>query len=178
MSKHPIEIIMPDVIFEQQVQQKRQTNVARVKAILNNEYNDWLVVRQYVRENMWKLKGQMFPIEVASIQDLGLDKDYEKLNCIIINDMELLPYLRVFELLKEMEEKKEKLEKLKSLDAMLCPKCDTPLEDKPNQFHWRGRNFNGLVCPECKALWDYDDQFVKYTQAFANLEKKGRVSGT
>lgn len=159
MSKHPIEFIMPDVIFEQQVQQKRETNVAKVKQILNNEYNEWLEIRQYVRENMWKLKGQLFPIEVSSIQDLGLDKDHEDYNCIIINDMELLPYLKVYDLLKELEEKTEELKKQKSIEAMICPKCNSPLEEKPNQFHWRGKNFSGLVCTECKSLWD--DQFLK-----------------
>lgn len=178
MSKNPIEIVMPDIMFEQQVQQKRQTNVARVKAILENDYNDWLFVRQYVRENMHRLRGKDFPIEVDSIQDLGLDKDHEQYNCIIINDMELLPYLKVFDLLKEIEKKEAKLEKLAKLDAMICPKCEAPLEDKPAMFSFKGLSINGLICTECASRWDYDDQYEKYIKAYENLKKAGRLSGT
>ena len=25
---------------------------------------------------------------------------------------------------------------------------------RPGMFYWRGRSFSGLVCEQCKSLWD------------------------
>lgn len=171
--KHPTEFIIFENQLEQQVQEKRQTNVAAVKNILNNEYNEWLFIRQYVVENMHKLMGKMFPIEVSSLQDIR-----DPYNCVVVNDIEILPYLRVYEEIKLVEEQMEKLEKKKKLEQAICPKCDAELETKPNMFHWRGQDFSGLVCKECNSLWDFDDQFVKYTLCYSKLEKEGRASGS
>lgn len=44
-----------------------------------------------------------------------------------------------------------------------CPKCLGPLVRKPKMFHWRGRDFHGLVCEPCKALWkDGQDDFFDH----------------
>lgn len=174
MNKHPIEFVMPDIMFERQVQQKRETNQERVKHIINNEYNEWLFIRDYVRKNMYKLKGKHIPIEVSSLTDI-----VDPYNCVVVNDMEMKPYLAIYDEIKLVEAAMERVERNKSLDSSTCPKCESPeIEVKPNMFHWRGNSFAGHVCKHCNALWDYDDHFIKFTQAYSNLEKKGRISGT
>lgn len=173
MNKHGIEFVMPDIMFEQAVQKKRETNQERVKHIINNEYSEWLYIRQYVRENMWKLKGQYIPIEISSLTDI--EHPY---NCVFLNDMEIRPYLSIYDEIKLFEAKEEQAKKNRDIEAMICPKCESPLEIKQGVFNWGGTSFSGHVCLECKSNWDYDDEFLKYTQAYAKLQKKGRVSGT
>lgn len=44
-----------------------------------------------------------------------------------------------------------------------CPKCNQELTREPGMFHWRGRDFYGLVCRACKSLWDDPtDSFEEY----------------
>jgi hypothetical protein len=38
-------------------------------------------------------------------------------------------------------------------DPTVCAGCNHQLEERPAQYHWRGRSFPGLVCPCCNALW-------------------------
>jgi hypothetical protein len=174
MTKHGIEFVMPDIMFEQAVHQKKETNQIAVKQIINNDYNEWLYIREYVRKNMYKLKGQCLPIEVSSLTDI-----VDPYNCVVINDMEMKPYLAIYDEIKLYEETAERIERNKNLEASICPKCESPeIEVKPNMFHWRSNSFAGHVCKNCNALWDYDDLFIKFTQAYTNLEKKGRVNGT
>lgn len=41
-----------------------------------------------------------------------------------------------------------------------CMNCMGRLERRPRMFHLRGRDFQGLVCIECNALWnDPEDSF-------------------
>jgi hypothetical protein len=174
MNKHGIEFVMPDIMFEQAVHQKKETNQIRVKQIINNDYNEWLFIRQYVRENMWKLKGRDIVVEVSSLTDIT-----DPYNCVMVNDVEMKPYLAIYEEIKAVEAAIERVERNKALDAGICPKCELPdIEIKPSMFHWRGNNFAGHVCKSCNSLWDYDDNFIKFTQAYSNLEKKGLVSGS
>lgn len=172
MSKHGIEFVMPDVMFEQAVRQKKETNQEIVKTIINNEYAEWLHIRQYVRENMWKLRGQYVPIEISSLTDI-----VDPYNCVVLNDMEMRNYQSIYDEIKIFEGREELAKRNKALDAMTCPKCESKLEMKPKAFHWGGVSFAGHYCKECNSLWDYDDDFVKYTFAVKNLEKKGRTSG-
>jgi len=34
-----------------------------------------------------------------------------------------------------------------------CPKCGGLNERRECMFHWRGRDFDGMVCVKCNALW-------------------------
>lgn len=44
-----------------------------------------------------------------------------------------------------------------------CPKCKKPLAKRAGHFHWRGRDFHGLVCDDCNALWnDSEDSFIAH----------------
>jgi len=44
---------------------------------------------------------------------------------------------------------------------MICPKCNQPAIVKEAMFHWRGKNFSGLVCETCNTLWDNPDDSFK-----------------
>lgn len=53
-----------------------------------------------------------------------------------------------------------------------CPSCDDPLDERDAMYHWRGRYFSGLVCPNCNALWPVGDghrQFVEAVRASAGV---------
>lgn len=40
-------------------------------------------------------------------------------------------------------------------------KCGTPVVERDGMFYWRGQTFKGLVCEECKALWNHpSDSFL------------------
>lgn len=105
-----IEIVMPAPVFQKAVKQKA-TNVARIKQILENEYNAWDERRKYVKENMWKLKDREFPIKVTALTDIG-----DPYNCIVLNDMEMLSYDEVFEVIKDIENKIEKENKKNGIE--------------------------------------------------------------
>lgn len=172
--KHGIEFVMPDIMFEQAVHQKKETNQIAVKQIINNEFAEFLEIRKYVRENMYKLKGQTMPIEISSLTDIG-----DPYNCVVLNDLEMKPYLEMYDEIKLYEERVEKLERNKKIEDGICPKCEAiSIELKHNVFNYRGNSFAGHVCKECNSLWDYQDHFLRFTHAYSLLEKKGRVSGT
>ena len=45
-------------------------------------------------------------------------------------------------------------------------KCGRAFEERPNQFHWRGRSFSGLVCSECNSLWNNPrDSFLAHVSS-------------
>lgn len=49
------------------------------------------------------------------------------------------------------------------MDETICPGCEKKMVKKPNMFHWRGRFFSGLVCPDCNSLWDDpEDSFAEH----------------
>jgi hypothetical protein len=35
-----------------------------------------------------------------------------------------------------------------------CPKCGSPVVERPACFAWRGQKFPGLICTRCNALYD------------------------
>ena len=37
-----------------------------------------------------------------------------------------------------------------------CPKCGVALEERANQFYWRGVYYPGLVCSDCNGLWSIE----------------------
>lgn len=174
MSKAPTEFI----IFEQRLEEKadeakeaaKAAQRERFKHKLQNEYDEWSFIRDYVRRHMHLLKGQKLPIEISSIQDIS-----DPYNCVILNDIEMLPYLAIYDEIKMIEAQMERLERNKKLEQKICPKCEGEVESKPNMFHWRGNSFAGLVCKDCTSLWDYDDSFVKFTAAHSKLEKENRT---
>jgi hypothetical protein len=48
-------------------------------------------------------------------------------------------------------------------DVYVHTKCGSELARKPRMFHWRGRDFPGLVCEKCMALWsDPNDSFCAH----------------
>jgi hypothetical protein len=67
---------------------------ARLKA----EYD---VTRDYVLTNFKKLRGTMIPIEVLGIQNLPGH------NCLILNDMLLLPYTEAEHILRSFEDDRD-----------------------------------------------------------------------
>lgn len=173
--KAPTEIILFDNNLEKKVDEAKEAARAAQRELfkqkLQKEYDDWGFIRNYVCQHMHILKGQKLPFEITSLQDIR-----DPYNCVIFNDMEMLPYQDVYDEIKLMEKRQEKLEEKKKMDDKECPKCGGALEDKPSVFHWKGESFAGLVCTECKARWDYDDSFAKYVAAFIKLEKEGRFN--
>lgn len=70
---------------------------------LEHEYDQFKDLRAWVIRNMHHLKGERVEIEVHHITNL------ETLDCIIIDDLLILPYHEVAEMLmKIMEEKKSR----------------------------------------------------------------------
>jgi len=52
-----------------------------------------------------------------------------------------------------------------------CSKCKKELVVKDAMFFWRGHYFTGLVCEECKALYDNpDDSFLAHVKKTAEAE--------
>jgi len=48
-----------------------------------------------------------------------------------------------------------------------CKTCNTKLVVKERMFHWRGKDFSGLVCEPCNALYDNpEDSFEDYVKTF------------
>lgn len=165
-----IEIIMPAVAFEKAVQKKHGTNVDAVKQILDNEYNQWLEVRDYVRKNMYKLKGHTTSLEVTSLTDIS-----DPYNCVVINDMDMRTYQAVFEEIKEVEEKEETLRVSLSLDEGLCPSGCGPVELKDDLYIVMGKHVAGHTCSQCLGSWDQDDLVKHLRDISFKLERKGRI---
>ena len=54
-------------------------------------------------------------------------------------------------------------------EPKICTKCGSVFERRPEQFHWRGQFFHGLVCVTCNSLWDDpDDSFEAAVIASSN----------
>ncbi len=96
--RDPTEIVM----FEQAVEQQKQTQEDRVKAILDRDFDEFKKMRAYVLKNIHKLRGHMVPIEVMGIQSLPSHE------CIIINDLLLVSYTEAAEMIREIEHARSK----------------------------------------------------------------------
>lgn len=167
-----IEIIMPAVAFEKAVHAKHETNVQAVTQKLKSEYNDWLSVRDYVRKNMYKLKGTHTKIEVTSLTDIT-----DPYNCVVVNDMDMRSYQAVYDEIKELEEKIEQIRINESLDAGLCPSgCgEVRLSDQNSRWYSEWPTILWHRCDRCLADWDYDKQDEKLLQLISQIRKKGRL---
>lgn len=168
-----IEFVMPAVAFEKAVQDKHGTNVEAVKQILDNEYNEWLEVRDYVRKNMWKLKGKTTSLEVTSLTDIS-----DPYNCVVINDMDMRHYQSIFDEIKEVEEKEEQLKINEALDSGLCPSGCGEVDTHSTGMLVLSPKFlvSGYRCNKCETTWDYDNQVKRLRKLLSEIERKGRTT--
>ena len=97
------------VLFEEANQEakKTQSQEERVKAILERDFDIFKNQREFALKNMHLLRGKKVPIEVDSIQSLPSH------NCIIINDLLLMSFVEVEDLIvafQNMEKKRKEKE--------------------------------------------------------------------
>lgn len=169
--KEGIEFIAPDIMFERAIKKSKETNVDAVKKILETEYAHWNEVRKYVRENMYKLKGEKLEIEVSCLTDIS-----DPYNCVVVNDHELMTYQQVYDVIKDLEQKKE-LEAINSdLKNKLCPnQClNADLHESSDKFN--GLQITLLKCGDCGTVWDHDDKYKKFKESYYDLIHSSRLS--
>lgn len=87
----------PIVMIEEAQEKAPANQEARVKAILERDYDEFKRIRDFVVKNMHKLKGKYVPLEVMAIQNITSH------HCIIINDHFLFPYHEVADFIMELE---------------------------------------------------------------------------
>lgn len=61
------------------------------------EFDQFCLMRDYVLKNLTYLKGKQVPVDVDTITHLPSH------NCIILNDLLLLPYSEVFQMIKNIK---------------------------------------------------------------------------
>lgn len=105
--KDPTQII----IFEPAKEHAKKTNVEKVKAILEKDFDDFKRTRAYVLKHMGYLRGKTVPIEVGSIQSLPSHE------CIIINDLLLMSFQEVLEMIVDLKMKEKKNGRERSEDT-------------------------------------------------------------
>lgn len=86
-------------IIEEANEQAQASKEARAMAIIERDFEEFRRMRDYVFKNMSFLRGKKVPIEVSSIQYLPSHE------CIIINDLLLMPFSEVIDLIEELHKK-------------------------------------------------------------------------
>ena len=58
-------------------------------------------------------------------------------------------------------------------ERFLCPSCKCVLVPTPGTMAYRGKEFAGLVCHPCNALWDNpDDSMLEHARSvYSNAEE-------
>ncbi len=97
--------IPAQIIFEQasQVVKFDEFKLARYKARLNRDFDEFKNTKRYVLENMGYLMNRVIPMEVMSIQSLPTH------DCVIVNDLLLYSYTELEEIIKAAKEANKKL---------------------------------------------------------------------
>lgn len=89
------------VLQDESHQLVRKSQEERVKAIIERDWDEFTKTKEYAIKNMEKLRGTLVPIEVGSIQNLPNH------NCIIINDLLLVSYTEVKEMIMDLKQKEK-----------------------------------------------------------------------
>ena len=92
-------------IIEEANEQSQASKEARAMAIIERDFEEFKRTRDYVFKHMSFLRGKKVPIEVTSIQYLPSHE------CIIINDLLLMPFSEVIDLIEELHKKEDHAQK-------------------------------------------------------------------
>lgn len=98
--------LTPSIIhFEpaSQVVKFDEFKIARYKARLDRDFDEFNATKRYVIENMEYLRGRVIPMEVYSIINCPSHE------CVIVNDLYIYPYTEMEELIKSAKEANKKL---------------------------------------------------------------------